>query len=238
MSTFYECRNIGSAPALVREGYEYVHHTSSTLGPDGTVKFPDGSPYAASSNACSSCHFSGGQVPFGMPFYQSPDKYASLPYFRPFDYKRDLRDSVLDCFKNCMGNTQVPPKNGQVMNAITAYLEWIADGVTDPSLKGPGWVNLPGHSWAFFTADWMNMTANTTRGRTLYTNSCSSCHSKDGPGQGEYRAGESRPRTSALWGDRSFTRGAAMYSVPQLAFLVRAHMPFGKPDTLSEQQAL
>ncbi|MFN0248333.1 MAG: c-type cytochrome, partial [Kofleriaceae bacterium] len=42
----------------------------------------------------------------------------------------------------------------------------------------------------------------------------------------------------ALWGDRSFTRGAAMYSVPQLAFLVRAHMPFGKPDTLSEQQAL
>jgi hypothetical protein len=46
MSSWFTCRNISSAAALVRQGYEYVHHTSSTLGPDGTVKFPDGTPYA------------------------------------------------------------------------------------------------------------------------------------------------------------------------------------------------
>jgi thiosulfate dehydrogenase len=238
MSSWFECRDISTAPALVRQGFEYVHHTSSTLGPDGTVKFPDGTPYARSSNACSSCHFTGGHVPFGLPFYQVPGKYAAMPYFRAFNYRRDARDSVLDCFKNCMGNTQVPPKDGAVMNAIMAYIEWVSAGVTEPGMRGAGWDGLPGHSWPYFTGDWMNMTANTTRGRTLYENQCHGCHGRDGAGQGEYRAGEPRPRYPALWGPRSYTKGAAMYSVPQLAFMVRQHMPFGNGGSLTEQQAL
>ena len=33
-------------------------------------------------------------------------------------------------------------------------------------------------------------------------NRCSGCHDKDAPGAGEYRVGEERPRTPALWGLR------------------------------------
>jgi cytochrome c len=238
MASWYQCRNVQSAPPLVRQGYEYIHHTSSTLGPDGIVRFPDGSPYAVSSTACSNCHFSGGQVPFGMPFYQTMDKYASRPLFRAFNYRRDARDAVLDCFRNCMGNTQVPPKDDPVIDAIMAYIAWVRAGVTDPTLLGPNWQRLPGESWDYFTSDWMAMRADVTRGQAIYQRQCARCHSRDGAGQGEYRRGEHRPRVPALWGPRSFTRGAAMYSVPQLAFVVRRHMPYGDPQSLTEQQAL
>ncbi|MBI5508665.1 MAG: c-type cytochrome [Deltaproteobacteria bacterium] len=238
MSSWYECRDIRTAPAAVQRGYEYIHHTSSTLGPDGTRKFADGTPYARSSNACSSCHFSGGQVPFGLPLMQVNDKYAAKPLFRAFNYKRDARDATLDCFRNCMGNVEVPDKYGDVIDDIMAYVGWTAAGVTDPSMTGAGWESLPGHSWPYFSGDWQSMKADVTNGGAIYEAECHACHGRDGAGQGEYRPGEPRPRYPALWGDRSFTRGAAMYSVPQLAFFTRKHMPFGDPETLSEQEAL
>ena len=78
MSGWFDCRKVDTMPAQVKRGYEYIHHTSKTLGPDGTKKFPDGTPYAGTNIACSSCHFTGGHVPFGTPMYQSPDKFASL----------------------------------------------------------------------------------------------------------------------------------------------------------------
>ena len=74
MSSWFECRDIDTAPAQVQRGYEYMHNTSSTLGPFGNVKYPDGTPYATATTACSSCHFTGGHVPFGTPVYQSPSK--------------------------------------------------------------------------------------------------------------------------------------------------------------------
>ena len=67
MSSWFECRNIEDAPEDVRRGFEYMHNTSSTLGPFGTVKFSDGTPYATAATACSSCHFAAGHVPFGTP---------------------------------------------------------------------------------------------------------------------------------------------------------------------------
>jgi cytochrome c len=79
MGSWFDCRKIDTAPADVKRGYEYIHHTSKTLGPDGTRKYPDGTPYSTTTIACSSCHFTGGHVPFGTPMYQSPDKYAGLP---------------------------------------------------------------------------------------------------------------------------------------------------------------
>jgi thiosulfate dehydrogenase len=238
MSPWYNCRKIDTAPAAVRRGYEYIHHTSRTLGPDGNTKFPDGTPYSTTNVACSSCHFTGGHVPFGTPMYQSPDKYASLPYFRPLNYKRDLEDSIIDCFRNCMNTARTPSKTDPVMRDMVAYIEWLADGVTDPAMQGAGWPNLPGNALPVVDPNVANMKANPATGRTLYQNRCASCHSKDGPGLGEYRRGENRPRTPALWGSNGYSRGAAFYNSQNLAGFVRKHMPFGKPDTLTAQQAL
>lgn len=238
MSPWFNCRKIDTAPADVKRGYEYIHHTSKTLGPDGNKKYADGTAYASTNIACSSCHFTGGHVPFGTPMYQSRDKYASLPYFRPLNYNRDLEDSIIDCFKNCMNTPRTPAKNDPVMQDMVAYIGWLAEGVSDPAMQGAGWTNLPGHALPTVDANVASMTANPAKGRTLYRDKCSSCHSKDGAGKGEYRRGENRPRTPALWGDNSYSRGAAFYNSQNLAGYIRTHMPFGKPQTLSAQQSL
>lgn len=243
MSDWFECRSIDdpSVNASVRRGYEYIHHTTSTLGPDAprnaTNTFDDGTPYANASIACSSCHFTGGHVPFGTPFYQVPDKFASKPYFRPLNYNRDAADSILDCFSNCMNNPRNPPKDDPVIQDMLAYIQWVADGVTDPSMKGAGWPTLPGHGLPVIPGV-ATMTANPAAGATIYANDCAGCHSDDGPGQGEYRSDESRPRVPALWGVNSYTRGAAFYNNQNLGAFVRQFMPYGDPLTLSNQQAL
>lgn len=238
MGAWYNCRKIRTAPANVRRGYEYIHHTSRTLGPDGTKKFPDGTPYATTTVACSSCHFTGGQVPFGTPMYQSPAKYATRPYFRALNYNRDLEDSIIDCFRNCMNTARTPTKNDPVMRDMVAYIGWLADGVTDPDMQGAGWVNLPGQALPVVDPDVASLSADPDAGFALYQDDCASCHSKDGPGLGEYRRGENRPRVPALWGPNGYSRGAAFYNTQNLAGYVRQHMPLGDPLTLSPQEAL
>ncbi|MEW5787545.1 MAG: c-type cytochrome [Pseudomonadota bacterium] len=238
MGPWFNCRKIDSAPEAAKRGYEYIHHTSKTLGPDGNKKFSDGTPYSTSNIACSSCHFTGGHVPSGTPMYQSPAKYAGLPYFRPLNYNRDLEDSIVDCFRNCMNTSRTLSKSDPVMQDMVAYIHWLSEGVTDPNMQGTGWVNLPGTALPAVDANVANMVANPAKGKTLYRDKCSSCHSKDGAGKGEYRRGENRPRTPALWGDHSYSRGAAFYNSQNLAGYIRTHMPYGKPNTLSAQQAL
>lgn len=238
MSPWYECRRIRDAPAAVRRGYEYIHHTSRTLGPDGRVRFADGTPYATTTTACSSCHFAGGQVPFGTPMYQSPAKYLSRPYFRALNYNRDLEDSIIDCFRNCMNTAQTLSKDDPVMRDMVAYIAWLADGITDPAMQGAGWVNLPGTGLPAVSASVAQMSGDPDRGAVLYEEECGACHSEDGPGLGEYRRGENRPRVPALWGPDGYSRGAAFYNSQNLAGYVREHMPFGDPLSLSSQDAL
>jgi thiosulfate dehydrogenase len=40
-----------------------------------------------------------------------------------------------------------------------------------------------------------------------------------------------------LWGDRSYNWGAGMHRTNTAAAFIRANMPLGKPNTLSEQEA-
>jgi cytochrome c len=246
MSSWFNCRDIDTAPADVRRGYEYMHNTSRTLGPFGTVKYPDGSPYATAATACSSCHFTGGHVPFGTPVYQSPSKYTPNPitglgpYFGPMGYYRDLEDSVIDCFRNCMNAERSPAKDDPVMRDLVAYIEWVADGITDPEMRenwrllppeaGPGLPVIPNVA---------TMRADPEQGAELYDDDCSGCHDKDGPGRGEYRTDEGRPRTPALWGMRDgHSRAAAFYRNGVLGAYIRTHMPYGDANTLSAQDAL
>jgi cytochrome c len=238
MSSWFDCRKIDTAPAAARRGYEYIHHTSKTLGPHGNKKFADGTPYATTTIACSSCHFTGGHVPFGTPMYQSPDKFAGKPYFRPLNYQRDLKDSIVDCMRNCMNTSKTLSKDDPVMNDMVAYIQWLSAGVSDPAMKGAGWVNLPGHGLPELDPDVMRMSASPSYGNTLYRSYCATCHDKDGAGKGEYRRGEGRPRVPALWGDHAYSRGAAFYNTPVLAGYIRKFMPYGKAGILSAQEAL
>jgi cytochrome c len=239
ISTWLMCSNIDNAPPDVIEGFDYAHNTTNTIGPNGNIKNPDGSTIFVSPNACTSCHFGSSQTPGGNPLYQSPDKYTSLPYFRSFNYRRDLRDSINDCIKNCGGGNPID-KNSEVMNKLVAYINWVRDGVTDPDMKtATGWRNMPGEAMPVVDPNWKTMAANASRGATLYKDKgCRSCNDADGPGKGKLRSDEGRPRVPSLWGSRAWTMGAAYIQTPNLAGVIKNHMPFGKPGSLTVQQAL
>ncbi len=247
ISGWYECRSIDDAPPEVHLGYEYMHLTSSTLGPDGNTTYPDtGEPYVTTVTSCSSCHFSGGQVPFGSPVYQSPSKYTPNPdtglgpYFRPLGYHRDLEDSIIDCFRNCMNAERAPTKDDPVMIALVEYIHWVKDGLRDPAMRAD-WTLLPPEAGPSLPsiAGVSTMRADPLRGAQLYNNRCADCHSEDAPGQGEYRVGEGRPRIPALWGIRDgYSKGAAFYRTPVLGAYVQKHMPLDEPMTLSDQDAI
>ena len=238
-STWLQCRSIDFAPQEVIDGFNYTHNTTNTIGPFGNVKNPNGSTIFPSANACTSCHLGSAQTPGGNPLYQSVDKYKSLPYFRSFNYNRDLKDSINDCIKNCGGGNPID-KNSDVMNNIVAYINWVRDGVTDPNMKtATGWKNMPGEAMPIVDPNWKTMTASVSRGQNLYKDKgCRSCHDADGPGMGKLRPGDGRPRVPSLWGDRSWTMGAAYIQTPNLAGYIKNHMPFGSPGTLTAQQAL
>ena len=247
MSSWFECRDIDTAPPGVFLGYLYMHHTSETLGPDGNTVYPDtGEPYVTTVTACSSCHFTGGHVPFGSPVYQSPSKYQPDPetglgpYFTPLGYYRDLEDSIIDCFRNCMNAERAPEKDDPVMVALVDYIHWVSDGIIDPAMKAD-WKLLPAEAGTGLPsiAGVSSMQADPIRGATLYANECSDCHDEDAPGAGEYKVGEERPRIPALWGlIDGYSRGAAFYRTPVLAAYAQKHMPYGDPETLSDQDAL
>jgi cytochrome c len=269
MSPWFNCRDITTLnpndtnPTVqsILRGYEYMHHTASSLGPFGTVKYPDGSPYATAVTACSSCHFTGGHVPFGTPVYQSPARYTALPYFRPMGYKRDLEDSIIDCFRNCMNADRSPSKEDPVMRDLVAYIQWVADGIIVPNypttpLPPEAGPNLPvlASVGAYNNA---GTRADPVRGAGLYGSECAECHDAD-PGKldqagldpnldptglGQYRIGDDRPDVPALWGLRDgHSTAAAFYRNGVLGAYIKTHMPFvpfGKPRViLSDQDSL
>lgn len=240
MSSWYQCRDIKTAPKIVQDGYNIVMNTNTTIGPDGVYKDPDGKPYVFTPLACTSCHFAGGLIPEAIPFFQVRDKYqAPGLYYRAADTMRDVPSRINWCLVEC-ANGQFLPVDSYPMQAMVAYMEWIAEGITDPNMIGKdNWHNIPGHTWPSFKQNVMTMQADPVRGEQIYFETCNTCHGKDGPGQGEYRKGEGRARVPALWGSRSYTAGAgALYSVVNISMGINRWMPADKPGTLSEQDAL
>jgi thiosulfate dehydrogenase len=238
MSSWYECRDIRTAPPLVQDGYNIIHNTPTTLGPSGNVKGADGRPIVFGSYSCDSCHFDGGQVPGGIPFFQVRDKYSEPGTYWPAgDRKRLMRERINWCLVSC-ANGQFLPEDSYSMDAMVAYMEWVAEGITDPAMLGhEGYKNIPGHD---LPAMPLTMKANVTNGRQIYQNRCDECHGDRGPGQGRYDEGANRARVPALWGANgaSYTKGAqGMHTVPQLSTLIKKFMPLGEAN-LTDQQAL
>ena len=138
-------------------------------------------------------------------------------------------------------NAEVAPaKDDPVMIALVDYITWVSEGIIDPAQRAD-WTLLPPEAGPRLPGipGFAAMRADPLRGAVLYDNQCSNCHDDDGPGAGEYRVGEERPRTPALWGPiDGYSRGAAFYRTPVLAAYVQTHMPYGDPGTLSDQDAL
>lgn len=240
ISSWYQCRDIKDAPLLAQDGHEIIYNTPVTLGPWGDYKGADGGPIIYGTLSCTSCHFDGGQVPGGMPFFQVRDKYAPPgQYWRGGNHKREITERINWCLVSC-ANGQFLPENSYPMQAMIAYMDWIAEGITDISMLGAdNWKNIPGKDLPLLNPNALSMKADAAAGQTVYQQRCDKCHGIQGPGQGRYEPYEPRARVPALWGSRSFTKGAqGMYTAPLLAYTIKKFMPIGKAGSLTDQQAL
>ncbi|HUO52346.1 MAG TPA: c-type cytochrome, partial [Gemmatimonadaceae bacterium] len=180
---------------------------------------PDSLPaYAHSALRCMSCHLDDGSRAHGLMLLGVAARY---PQYRSRSGHLDLlSDRINDCFKRSLAGAPLPVESAE-MRDIVAYLTWISRGVGIlDSLPGQGLVKLP------------SLPADTARGAAVFATACARCHGAGGAG-GEF----TRP-VPPLWGDRSFSIGAGMARARTLAAFVRENMPFDKPGTLTDQQAI
>ena len=71
-------------------------------------------------------------------------------------------------------------------------------------------------------------------GRAVYAKNCALCHSDNGEGQ---KTTEGTTVFPPLWGARSFNWGAGMSSISNAAAFIKANMPLGLGNTLSDEDA-
>lgn len=221
----------GGASPEVFEGYNIWMNTPETLGPEGYYTF-EGQPILPNSVVdCNNCHAGGGLVPFADPVYQSSRKWAAPKYWRANNEYTDLRHRIIRCLANCDGGQWIP-RNHEVVDYLTAYVEWVGSLVIDPAMQSD-YTQMPGISRTMDGfANWKNMTASKSRGAELYDDECRKCHGRGGRGEPE-------DNIPPLWGDTSVPQTAlGGLSVPGIARFIRANMPIGKEWSFSAQDAL
>jgi thiosulfate dehydrogenase len=174
MADWYECRDVNQASLLVQDGYNMIHNTPTTLGPWGDYKGPDGGPVIKTTLSCDSRHFAGGQAPGGIPFFQVRDKYAPpCQYWRAVNHKRLIAERINWCMVSC-ANGQMVDENSYEMQAMIAYIGWVAEGITDPNMLAlpDGWKNIPGHDLPLVNKGALSMTSDPVAGKQIYELRC------------------------------------------------------------------
>jgi len=171
---------------------------------------------------CSSCHLDAGRKPYASPWV---GLWGVFPEYRSRNGQVDaLQDRVNDCFERSMNGRPLPYDSDE-MRGILAYIWWLSKDVpTGVAVRGRGFARVP-----------MSRSADPKRGEAIYAAKCAACHGTDGQGRdgpnGEYLF-------PALWGPKSFNIGAGMARLSNAAGFVKANMPVGQGNTLSDVDAL
>jgi thiosulfate dehydrogenase len=164
---------------------------------------------------CTSCHLDEGRRPFAMPWI---GVHARYPQYRSRSARiQTVEDRINDCFERSLGGKPLPSGDDR-LRAIESYFWFISSGAAvGGSTTGQG-------------IDSVGVTrADTARGAQLFAASCARCHGADGAGSN---------LATPVWGEHSFSIGAGMGRYLTAAGFIRRNMPFDKPGTLTEQQAL
>jgi thiosulfate dehydrogenase len=144
--------------------------------------------------------------------------FARYPLYRARSNQVEtIEYRVNDCFRRSMNGTPLAV-DGSDMRDIVAYLAFLSRDVpvgTPPSGDR--------------SARWAGLTPDSAAGGALYRTTCSQCHGPDGEGGGG---------APPLWGPASYNVGAGMARVRSAAAFIAANMPFDRPGSLSDQQAL
>ncbi len=170
---------------------------------------------------CVSCHMDAGRRKDASPLWAA---YVLYPAYRSKNgHVNTLAERLQGCFRYSM-NGAMPPADSETIVALESYMYWLAKGApTGVKLEGQGFARLPKPA----------QKADYTRGQEVFRQNCALCHGANGAGQSV----NGKMVFPALWGDDSFNWGAGMQSIPTAAAFIKANMPLGKGNTLSDQQA-
>jgi cytochrome c len=195
--------------AVVRQGREIFIHTQRNA-----------SAYVGNGLSCGNCHLDAGRLADSAPLWGA---YGMYPQYRAKNKRVNTYiERLQGCFLYSM-NGKAPPADSKVLIALDAYSYWIATGTTiGAKLEGAGYPNFK-----------PPQPANYARGQQVFNTKCAICHGNDGQGQqvaGEYIF-------PPLWGSDSYNWGAGMHQLDKAAGFIKANMPLGLSNSLSDQEA-
>ncbi|SJZ66962.1 c-type cytochrome [Novilysobacter spongiicola] len=171
--------------------------------------------------SCGNCHIDAGLLPDSAPLWGAWGRYPA--YRSKNQHVNNFQERLQGCFRYSMDGT--PPEQGdEVLVALETYAFWMAQGVpVGAAMEGAGYAK------DFEPPE----PPDYARGEQVYAENCALCHG--GNGEGQQVAG--KYVFPPLWGGDSFNWGAGMHQLDNAAGFIKANMPLGRGNTLSDQQA-
>lgn len=195
---------------VIRQGEQIFLHTGANA-----------KAFVGNTLNCVNCHLDAGRLPNSAPLWGA---YTQYPAYRGKTKSVDtFAERLRGCFMYSM-NGKAPPDGHEVLVALEAYAYWMAKGA-------PVGEKLPGAGYPKVTKP--AQAPDYARGEKVYTANCALCHGADGQGQ---RSGDAQV-FPPLWGKQSYNWGAGMHEVDKATSFIKANMPLGLGNTLSDQDA-
>jgi thiosulfate dehydrogenase len=179
--------------------------------------------YVGNGLNCTSCHLDGGRVQHAVPWV---GLWAVFPEYRSRNAQVNaLEERINDCFRRSLNGKPLPYDSPEMVGVL-AYIWWLSQGVpTGMEVEGRGFqrIQLPA-----------GQKPDPENGKAIYAAKCASCHGQDGQGITGPNGAYLFP---AVWGPKSFNIGAGMARLNNAAAFVKANMPLGQGNTLTDQEA-
>jgi thiosulfate dehydrogenase len=178
--------------------------------------------------ACKNCHLDNGRQANSAPMWAA---WVAYPQFRKKTGTiNTMQDRIRQCFRYSMNAPNSPsggppPDDSSVYADLESYFHWLAKGApTGTSMKGAGYPTPPMPDGGYDPA----------RGSQVFQAQCTACHGNDGQGAS---TPDGKIVYPPLWGPRSYNWGAGMARVDLAAGFIKANMPFGQGNSLSDGEA-
>ena len=176
--------------------------------------------YVGNGLNCVNCHLDSGRKAHSAPMWAA---YVLYPAFRSKNEKvNTMQDRIQGCFRFSQNGT-APAADSEEVTALVSYFFWLAKGApTGMELPGRGYPDVP-----------KKREPDAKRGAQVFAANCAVCHGADGHGQKV----NDRFVFPPLWGPQSFNGGAGMSRVETAVGFIKANMPLGRGNSLSDQDA-
>jgi len=206
----------GEFGAAVKRGYNIFRNTQDNAA-----------DYVGNGLSCANCHLNSGRRANSAPLWGAWGIYPK--YRKKNDKVNTMEDRIQGCFTYSLNGNQskaghAPGYGSDVLRDLQAYMFWLATGApTGKNLPGRGYMKLAKPELAYDPA----------RGKNVFAKNCAICHGVNGQGtkaNGKYAF-------PPLWGPDAYNWGAGMHRVNTAAGFIKANMPLGKPNSLTDQEA-